>query len=229
MDEASDANPWQGALVVGGKVTVTAEVDGVEGSAETTVTVTARDWSSTTTPFTVSEDSPGPLPATPVQVGDLGKVGFRPAVLTSAITEVPDGPNAGLHYLSGIPYGIEAIIHVNTTALKQGSQFWQWQPRRRFTDAAGIAHCSRADVVPFQAVVRNHEGSTLAQGSHARFYRDKLDDLAGPALEDIVAPEAFAVLGLANPRFEAAMQTAQTESAKADDAANRPSYCLFTY
>ena len=103
------------------------------------------------------------------------------------------------------------------------------QPTRPYTDAAGFVRCARADVQPFQAVFRRHEGSTLAAGSHTRFYRDKLDATAPPQLEGIVAEKPFQVLGRANPIFSNAMTLAQAESGKADDAANRPTYCLFTY
>ena len=229
-EEATDANPWTGPLVVDGTVLVTAAVDGLEEMAETTVTVAARDWSGISSPFRLTEDSPGGLPEMPSRVGDLGNVVYgRPEVVTSVIREVSAGPNGGLYFLSGIPFEIELQIHVNTTALSNGSRFWQNQPRRPFTDANNIVRCARADVVPFQVVVRNHEGTNLAQGSHARRYRDKLDELAGPALEDVVAANPFGVMNLATPRFDAARQAARAEAATADDPANRPRNCLFTY
>jgi hypothetical protein len=138
------------------------------------------------------------------------------------------GPNQGLHYLVGVPFAVEAEVHVNTIALSKGSAFWTGQPVRRGTNAQGQDLCSRADVVPFQSVVRRHEGIGLDPASHARLYRDELFRRAGPSLEDVVAAQAFQVVGLANTRFQAAMAAAQTESAKADQGSNVPTYCLFS-
>ncbi len=89
------------------------------------------------------------------------------------------------------------------------------QPNRQSTDTNGNLLCARKDVVPFQAVVRRHEGIGLDPASHARLYRDKLFQLTGPALEGIVAAQPFAVLGAANAPFQAAMAAARAEAARA--------------
>jgi len=84
-------------------------------------------------------------------------------------------------------------------------------------------------VAPFEAVVRRHEGLTMASGSHTRFCKDKLDQVAGPPMEDVVAKEAFMVFDGADSVFMDAMTQALTETNKADSPEYRPSYCLFKY
>ncbi len=120
--EMSGVNPWSGPLVTGGTVTVKADVDGMETTATTSVSVTARNWAGVTPSFTVAESSPGPLPGNPTVIGDFGKIGFRPVATSqaAAVAQVPSGPNVGMNYLRRIPYGIEATVHVNTVALSQG-------------------------------------------------------------------------------------------------------------
>lgn len=228
--EISDADSWAGPLVVSGTVTVRAEVDGAEQTATAQVVASPRrDWPEVPE-FTVKEVSPGPLPDNPVQISDFGQVKWVPTSddAVAAVAEVMSGPNQGVHYLTSIPYGVEAIVHVNTTALSVGSLFWQSQPPVSWTNAAGVRMCSRKDVVPFAAVVRRHEGIGLAEGSHARLYRDKLFEVAGPSVEDIVAAQPVEVLRDANQPFKSAMDAADLESDKADQGSNVPTYCLFT-
>ena len=231
VNEESNESVWSGPLVVSGTVTVRALVDGTEMTSDAIVSVGARNWSAVRPSFDVVDASPGlRAEPRPTEIGQFGAVQFEVTAdgAVAAVTEVPSGPNAGLHYLTAIPYGVRARVFVNTVALRVGSAFWFTQPRRRRTNAAGEDLCSRADVVPFIGVVRIHEGMTFASGSHTRFYRDKLFELAGPSLENVVMGELFAVLSAVNTPFAVAMEAAGIESDKADNAQNAPMYCFFT-
>ena len=230
-NEVSNESTWSGPLVVSGTVTVRALVDETELTSDATVTVGARNWSAVHPSFEVVDASPGlRAEPRPTEIGQFGAVQFEVTAdgAVAAVAEVPSGPNAGFHYLTAIPYGVRARVFVNTVALRVRSEFWYTQPRRRRTNAAGEDLCGRADVVPFIAVVREHEGMTFASGSHTRFYRDKLFELAGPPLENVVMGQLFAVLSAVNTPFADAMEAAGIESDKADDAQNAPMYCFFT-
>lgn len=157
----------------------------------------------------------------------MGFVGFN-AGLAQALREVPSGPNAGLHYLVGLPHGVEARVHVHTVALAVGRALWQAQANAQWTTAAGDVMRAKKDVVPFAAVVRRHEGIGLDSRSHARFFRDSLFQIAGPATEAVVAGAAHEVVGKAIAVATASIAAARVASAKADSIANRPTYCYFS-
>jgi len=227
--ETSSTNPWMGPLVVSGTVTVRADVDGAEMTADAPVTVQARNWSNELASFNVVEDNPGPLPVMPTVVGDLGQIGYFPQLDPGKLMEVPAGPNQRLYYLTGIPYGIEARVNVNTVALAQGSAFWQKQAPLKYINAAGDEICGKADVLLFPQVVRDHEGIGMMADSHARLFKDKMDQLMGPALEGAVAGTDFELVGVFNPLFLNVVAQADLEDDKADLPPLVPMFCFFTY
>ena len=100
------------------------------------------------------------------------------------------------------------------------------------TDGCTVEQAPRTEI---GGVSRENEDSILSSRHRCT---DRFRNLRDPSwglfrsdglLEDVVAANPFGVMNLATPRFDGARQAARAEAATADDPANRPRDCLFTY
>lgn len=184
----TEGRVWAGPVAVSGEVTVTAKVNDIDQPASAQVRVKARDWNRKPFAFEAVEKPNDHLSEHPREVHHLGDIHFYDTVQVhpGAVDIIPTGPNYNLAYLREIPWTVRAVVHVNRQALSTGSDFWQAQRDAR---PAFGNQCAKADVVPFIAVVLRHEGIPPSDRSHSGLYKDKAEELAGPAAEGIVGDD----------------------------------------
>jgi hypothetical protein len=127
---------WEGLMVVGGTVTVYADVDGVPDSAKSAVTVTPRSWPITPVLEPVPEITPSDprfdLPVVPDSLHHLGHAHKGPELdpdygqpLSGTVLPVTSGPNNLLVYNASPPVvGVWAYTEINRAALTDTSNPW---------------------------------------------------------------------------------------------------------
>jgi len=225
---STSSTTWSGVAAVSGTVTAEGTIDGAPQSGEGALSVQPRDWSLEKAAY-AHREVPSNLPLRPTALGQLGDTRHFPDVdlLTAPqkYAQISEGPNTGVFYLVKVPLAVRSDIRVNRAALKAGSAFYKRQPAK----SKDPSKCSQAQVEPFVAVIERHEGLHLESNSHTYLYRQKLDELAGPATEAIVSLNDLSdlfnkALTVGQPVFNAALANA----ARADTEFP-PTYCLFRY
>lgn len=201
-DEPITDPEWAGKMVMSGTITVTAKVGAstTDQTASLTVTVTPR----TTAPDqpeltsvrmgTIGELDPQSQPLVPPAGDeDLGVIEYRPVVFgtndpalaTTFFGFVTDGPNTHLAYLTKVPAQVDIIVVVNPD-MRIGSDFWRKQPH---FGTVATPTCVQERFPFYTSVILAHEGYPVNPQSHSGFYRQKVHELAWPAIEDIVRPD----------------------------------------
>jgi hypothetical protein len=144
-DDSTGLVSWTGPIVVGGRVSVSAKLNGQRVSQDTTVKVTPRGWTSPVpsrrTGFhgCVVVTTTCVLRYPPIRYSDMGTTVKQPrsfSLLGRAAT-IDTGPNAGWSYLSGsdspIQFREQVILLNEVLNLGNGdpvtAQFWAGQPQ----------------------------------------------------------------------------------------------------
>jgi hypothetical protein len=181
---------WGGPVVVDGTVRARGQVNGKAASGSARLSVTPRTWSADTVQFRVINEGMGALPPRPTKSGDLGVTvptagDYAPA---GFFAQVDSGPNQGVLYAVRVPVSAEAKISINTTALRDSSDFYFNQPIKRKNQSGGrLPICARSEVAPFLPKVQAHEGLTMVSTSHAATFRRILNEQVPQATEGVVA------------------------------------------
>ena len=230
----STPNPWSGIMAASGTVIVNATVDGTAMEASAHVEVTPRpDWASKKVEFTappVTDDAD--MSEEPFRIAGheglyhLGHIHpkWYDSDLVGNLFPIPSGPNAGLTFLTGIPYTPKWEIHVNLSQLQPESNLG----RRHPVSAAVFSDknvCLRSQLPAFVEPIEVHEGSTLDQRSHAGRYATKFNDQVGSAMEQIVMPPDAKPSEVVRKALAPVIEAAFQESAKADTDFPIPSHC----
>ncbi len=224
--DGSTPNPWGGVMAASGTVIVNATVDGAAKEASAHVEVTPRpDWASKKVEFTpppVSDDEdmsekPFPVPGEDGlrHIGhihpDKSKWDIRGKLFV-----IPSGPNAGLTYLTGIPYISTWVIHINLSQLRSNSNLGRLHPESSPVFDASQT-CRRSQLASLVGPIEVHEGTTMHEKSHAGRYAAEFNRLAGMTAEKIVMSPDADVFGTLEEAFTPVIEAALKESDKADD------------
>jgi hypothetical protein len=228
---AVGARTWEGRMVLGGTVTVRAQIAGREESKSVRVGITAREWSSIQMPRNVEEQPASHLSARPDSLRQLGDIHQWMSIELNREKWEPilTGPNANLAYLVAPPATHHGIVHVNRTALSVGSDFWNAQYTRQ--RSSGVVDCLRReqDIVGFIPVVLRHEGIGLDPKSHVYLYAAEADRVGNPRYEAVVGTTMQELAERAETIMELARDSAVIASARADSAGYRPPWCQFHF
>lgn len=167
----SSSTLWSGIAAVSGEVRVSGQVNGTLSTVSSSLTVTARNWTSDTVLFQVQEVTPSGLPVYPDSVGKLGNAENIADVLAppGSWSEIQSGPNTGLLFFGSVPVQAISRIRINRVALAVNSSFYKLQ----FINTPPM--CLQQDVVPFLPLVEAHEGLHLESSSHAGVFRQQLN------------------------------------------------------
>jgi hypothetical protein len=192
ITESSGTTTWYGKAVVSGTVRVIGSVDGVTDTAETTLTVTPRNWSTDTVLYSQQEvpqsDPLFNLPNNPIGPQNFGRT--IPDMIVDVGSDKAEmattGPNNGFAYLLKVPVYAPVKIALNRVALQVNSAFYLKQYDKRKQRGGGLKPwCAKSDVVPELTRVIAHEGlgSPPPAGSHAFVFRDEMNRRVPTAIE----------------------------------------------
>jgi hypothetical protein len=238
------ATTWEGPLVLGGQVMVTATV-GTDQSPRIktySIAVTNRNWANL-----IHADFPQPTREPPpprdfvinpdadsllahVELGSDYRWGV-PIVEENAV-KVPQGPNTDVYYLVHIPKIARTLpIHFNEPAFREGTDFFKAQKPAKgaeLFDADKNCRVTYLTSSDFINKVLKHEGLNFDDGSHTQRYRAAIKEKIGPAVEPIVGTESrfharwdLTMVPVGKEIFEAARRADQFNAA--------PLVCKFNY
>ena len=194
---------WGGKLVVGGRMKVTAILDGKPVGADTVISVEARNWAGRVAyPSGLPHEQvdASRFPALPVRVGADGFDQWISGALGSyewdldwsgKFQPVSSGPNEGYWYMKDPPVWAEPEVYLSGH-LEPGHPFYEAQTGRRPGDRNPPREyqqgwCTKAHMDALRQEIREHEGSVAgARLSHHAFnvqYTGRNDP--GPAVEGI--------------------------------------------
>jgi hypothetical protein len=223
IKESSGALSWNGKAALSGTVRAIGSVDGVADTAETTLTVIARNWSTDTVLYFQEEMEQwrAGLPGEPTNVRDFGVTWMGREVLLGPENSdsIPTGPNQGVSYLTKVPVRATVRIALNRIALVANSTFYFKQFEKRKPQGHGLKPwCARSDVPPQLSRVIAHEGLAWPPppNSHAFVFRDEMNKRVPTAIESAVALGGEA--GLVAKVFEKGTPAWNTAATLADDA-----------
>lgn len=222
---------WQGQLVIGGDITVTALVDSIPHTDTLTVTVHPRDWSAKQiqvavidVPDTISDPiADSILPPMPRKEQDLGK--FWPGFIAEGQHVVPiqGGPNDGLRYVGDVPASFIAYVSVNG-ALTAGSQWWRTHSPSTISSniISNSRECGRSDLTGrVRDEVLRHEGLPINDRSHSGLFKTATDSLFQPQLVEQAAGRGDSVVAVAFGHVRSVWHQAWIHAHQADSI---PSY-----
>lgn len=155
---------WGGTMVVGGRMRVTAMLNGAAASADSAIAVRPRRWSRLG--LKISEQNPNHLPSPNAVVtsADLGDVHVDTLSAGYPGSRVDVGPNAGWWYLERELDDIPVAVHINYPAFQAGSAWYNLQSPGTWIDPSGTPqpYCAKSDVSTLRTLTRRHEGSISA-------------------------------------------------------------------
>ncbi len=164
--DSTGTHTWGGIMVVGGRISVTARVNGSSPTTEdTSIVVHRRRWPRPVVrPHEeLATDLPPPsLVQVPSDLGDTHVDSAANPTLTTR--KIETGPNAGWWYIPEHIREIPVTVHINESAFQAGSAWHNLQTGGAWTDPqTGITYphgyCTRAQVPTLRRLTREHEGS----------------------------------------------------------------------
>lgn len=166
---------WAGRMLISGRLTVQARLNGAVAADDTTITVGPRRWPR---PSVVAHEEPAthlPSPANVTRLGHLADshVDDAPSPPVTGV-RIDEGPNAGWWYVPNPIQDIRVTVHINEAAFQAGSAWYNLQTGGTWTDPnTGIKHpngyCRRWQVPELRRLTREHEGSVASPVmSHVR-------------------------------------------------------------
>jgi hypothetical protein len=152
---------WGGKMVIGGRMNVSAKIDGQPASVDTPIVVGPRTWRTLRT-RTVEDASGLGLPA-PAAVAAPEHLGNSAVGVPSPypIAPIDAGPNTGWTYLDNEPV-LLITVQINGPAFQHGSAWARLQTGGTYTDPVTRQrgrYCSRSDLPDLMRLTREHEGS----------------------------------------------------------------------
>jgi hypothetical protein len=141
-------------MVVGGRIAVTAKLNGLPVAADTAIVVRPRTWPRIN--VVAADSGNGHLPAAPRRYGDLADTHAPYPMQPYVTARVSSGPNAGMWYLTNPIQTVTANVHISD-GFKPGSPFYAQQ--HSGTDpVTGDPFCARWQVSAIERGAREHEG-----------------------------------------------------------------------
>lgn len=227
----TSAQTWAGQLVGDGRIDVTGTVAGHPAAGSTSVTVSARDWSSKAVRSNHTTPGADGLPIHPWADSMLGQSDLETRLrgdvgnYASVITD--GGPNNGFTYMTDIPYETVTVARVNYPAMTQGSDWYLLQyPKDR--KVGGVNYCGQPRVLTLPPLVEAHEGTDPANqpNSHVGIY---INDVTR---DSRVLAETIAGLNPNPEPIRAQIHNAAYVDSKAMDTDSRNNMslpCVFRY
>jgi hypothetical protein len=222
---------WAGQLVVDGRVDVTGTVAGHPAAGSTSVTISARDWSTKTVRSNHTTPGADGLPIHPWADSLLGRsdlgTRLRGDVDNYASVITDGGPNSGFTYMTDIPYETFTVARVNYPAMTQGSDWYLLQyPKDR--KVRGVGYCGQPRVLTLPPLVEAHEGTDPANqpNSHVGIYINDVNR------DSRVLAETIAGLNPNPEPIRAQLHNAAYADSKAMDTDSRNNMrlpCVFRY
>jgi hypothetical protein len=151
---SSGSTSWFGEMVVGGRITVTAKLNGLAAADDTAIVVAPRRWPRIN--VVAADSGNGHLPAAPTAYGELADTHAPYPTQPFVTKRVPSGPNAGIWYLKDPIRTVTAAVHISA-GFRPGSAFHQQQ--HSGTDpVTGNPFCAKLQVPAVERGAREHEG-----------------------------------------------------------------------
>ena len=228
-DVTAQDTTWEGMMAASGTVLVRAKLADSVQEATRFITVMPRPgWDTTKVTFPkppVSDD--GDMDDKPYRdpgdesLGQLGHIHEQDATydIGGKVEVIGSGPNAGLAFLTAIPYIPRWEIHINFDQLRPNSNLGMRQIVNSPAYESEPA-CTRSKLPGFEALIKKHEGADLEEKSHAGRYATTFNKKAGSVAERLVLTETdFAEkreLDRVAAAFKPVVADAVAESDKAD-------------
>jgi hypothetical protein len=163
--DSTGSASWGGTMVAGGRISVTARLNGTSATKDTAVVVRPRQWPR---PAVRPHEEPAtdlPAPNSVQQPHDLGDAHVDSTANPPLTTrKIDSGPNAGWWFIPDHIREIPVTVHINYAAFQAGSAWYNLQTGGAWTDpTTGITHpngyCTQAQVPTLRRLTREHEGS----------------------------------------------------------------------
>lgn len=223
ISENSSSTTWSGVIATDGTVEAHGTLAGADATGQTQLAVTPRTWNQPfdTVRFSINPAGSAGLPAQPKNAGGLGATGLEAQAQVragSGFTQIQNGPNRNVLYLTEVPIIGVATVHINYVAMSVGSDFYNKQAKKRTGGGNLVPYCSQDDVVPYLPRVEEHEGLNFQAGSHSWVYRSALNQQVPQLTEPVVALDAVDELdslaqAAAQPGIDYAYLTAKDDTA----------------
>lgn len=176
----SDLLEWNGVLVIGGEMRVSALLNGDSVSASRAIAVLPRTWSRLR--IRVQEENPNhlPPPAAVSFAGELADI-HADSIGPLPVRTIDTGPNTGWSYLHSELPRIPITVLINEPAFAPGSDWRKLQTGGTYTHPNGTVvpngYCTSAHVPTIRQLAREHEGSlSSALTSHAEVFQRYLQN-----------------------------------------------------
>ena len=164
---------WEGRMVVGGTMRVTARLNGLPVTEDTTITVHARRWKTIRLRVRQHPYPAGHLPA-PANVTAPGHLGDSHAdsLTTLSVREITAGPNTGWWYVDQPVIEFGFVVHINEAAFATGSAWYNLQTGGDYVLPSGVkvpnGRCDSSHIPTMRQLAREHEGlASSSLTSHA--------------------------------------------------------------
>lgn len=145
---------WDGTMVVGGTMHVSAVAGGDTLSKDTLVTVEARRWPRIT--VRGIDGGHGDLPDRPRHIHDLAHMHPPAPPAPWDVVSVSEGPNTGWAYLRSIATEFGADLHINS-GFQPGTPFYNMQAPG-IDPVTGDPFCRKSQMAAVERGAREHEG-----------------------------------------------------------------------
>jgi hypothetical protein len=170
---------WEGGMVVGGTMKVTARLNGLPVAEDTLVKVIARRWNTIRLRARQHPYPPGHLPS-PANVTSPGHLGDSHAdsLTTLSVREITAGPNTGWWYVDQPVTEFGFVVHINEAAFAPGSGWYNLQTGGDYVLPSGVkvpnGRCDSSHIPTMRRLTREHEGlgssSLTSHADAARIY-----------------------------------------------------------
>lgn len=216
VNTTGTSHTWSGSAVVPTSVSITADIpDGNPGETQRVTKTLTFSPQVRTFAFVlpVSEVPNDTFPPDPKNAGELGLTDFFSSRV-GKYAQVPDGPNKGIQYVTGLPITMSAKIKINRTALTSGSDFWSRHPTARTNGT-----CSKTDVLAQNGKVEAHEGIGKQTNSHTWFFENSVVSYLPIIERQLGLPGDTTFIRTVTANLDDMVNNAYAESKKADQPA----------